>query len=184
MRIVVSGTHASGKSTLIEDFAAAHPEFEVLGDPFELVDAAADEPDATTYFAQLRSSAQRLHELDRSAKAIAERGPLDFLAYLDALDELRRPTRAPGLFRRGVALTAAAMERVDLLVLLPLAASPRIEVPHEEDRELRDAMNEALLELADDPDLIGRAPVVEIVGDRAERLRHLEAAIAGFTADS
>ncbi|UUE20380.1 ATP-binding protein [Microbacterium sp. J1-1] len=41
MRIVVSGTHASGKSTLIADFLAAHPDFLAarpeylsLGDPF------------------------------------------------------------------------------------------------------------------------------------------------------
>ena len=27
MRIVVSGSHCSGKSTLIEDFVAAHPEY-------------------------------------------------------------------------------------------------------------------------------------------------------------
>ena len=32
MRIVVSGTHASGKSTLISDFALRHPEFTVLPD--------------------------------------------------------------------------------------------------------------------------------------------------------
>jgi hypothetical protein len=178
MRIVVSGTHASGKSTLVGDFAAAHPDFEVLGDPFELVDAAGDEPDANTFFAQLRSSAARLHELDRNARAIAERGPLDFLAYLDALDELRRPTRVRGLFRRGVAVTAAAMERVDLLVLLPLTAATLIEVPDDEDRELRVAMNDALLELAGDEDLVGRTEVVEITGDRTDRLARLEAAIA------
>ncbi|MFC4138171.1 MULTISPECIES: hypothetical protein [unclassified Microbacterium] len=35
MRIVVSGTHASGKSTLIDAFAAEHPEYRVLPDPFE-----------------------------------------------------------------------------------------------------------------------------------------------------
>jgi hypothetical protein len=179
MRIVVSGTHASGKSTLIGDFAAAHPDFAVLPDPFELVDAAADEPDAATYFVQLRSSAERLLELAPSARVIAERGPLDFLAYLDALDELRRPTRAPGLFRRGVQLTAEAMAHVDLLVLLPLTADAAPAVPTDEDPELRAAMDDALLELADDPDLVGDTTVVEITGDHATRLARLEEATAG-----
>lgn len=32
MRIVVSGTHASGKSTLVSDFAVRHPDFVVLPD--------------------------------------------------------------------------------------------------------------------------------------------------------
>ena len=36
MRIVISGTHASGKSTLIADFASRRPEFEVFPDPYEL----------------------------------------------------------------------------------------------------------------------------------------------------
>jgi predicted ATPase len=176
MRIVVSGTHASGKSTLIADFAAAHPDFATLPDPFEMVDAAADEPDAITYFAQLQSSSARLLKLAPGARVIAERGPLDFLAYLDALDVLRRPTRAPGLFRQGVAPTAAAMAQADLLVLLPLSSA--IEAPDDEDRDLREAMNDALLELADDPDLVADTTVVEITGDRATRLAQLEAAVA------
>ena len=141
---------------------------------------AADEPDAATYFSQLRSSAARLLELAPGARAIAERGPLDFLAYLDALEALRRPTRVPGLFRRGVAITAEAMARVDLLVLLPLTAGAAAAAGLEdEDPELREAMNDALFELADDPDLVGATPVVEITGDCATRLARLQAAIAG-----
>ncbi len=180
MRIVVSGTHASGKSTLVADFCAAHPDFAVLPDPFELVDAAADEPDSATYFGQLRSSAARLLELAPGTRVIAERGPLDFLAYLDALDALRRPTRVPGLFRRGVPLTSEAMTRVDLLVLLPLTSGAAIIVPDEEDPEFREATNDALLELADDPDLVGDTAVIEITGDRATRLALLEDEIAGL----
>ncbi|SFS03762.1 AAA domain-containing protein [Microbacterium sp. cf046] len=181
MRIVVSGTHGSGKSTLIGDFAVRHREFAVLADPFELMDAAAEEPDAGMFFAQLRSSAARLLELSDEEAVIAERGPLDFLAYLDALDALRRPTRAPGLVRRGASLTAEAMARVDLVVLLPLTPSAGIELSADEDLELRDAMNDALLELADDPDLVGNAAVVEITGDAEHRLEQLEATIARLT---
>jgi hypothetical protein len=177
MRIVVSGTHASGKSTLIADFAAAHPRFEVLGDPFEDVDAALDEPDASTYFAQLRLAAGRLRRVPPSHLVIAERGPLDFLAYLTALSALRRPTRAPGLLGQAAALAADAMAFVDLLVLLPLSAGG-IPAPDDEDPLLRAAMNDALLELSDDPDLTGSATVVEIVGDRGSRVAQLAAAVS------
>ncbi len=179
MRIVVSGTHASGKSTLVADFAGAHPEFEVLGDPFELIDASADEPHAETFFAQLRLAAARLIELPASTDVIAERGPIDFLAYLDALESLRRPTRSRGLLRQGVETTTDAMGHVDLLVLLPLSRRDGIEVSADEDPELRRAMDAALLELADDPDLTGNATVVEIAGDRASRLRQLEQLVFG-----
>jgi len=177
MLVVVSGTHASGKSTLISDFAALHPEFEVLPDPFELLDDADVEPGTDSFFAQLQLSAARLTESDGGVPCIAERGPLDFLAYLDALVSLRRPTRSPELFRRGLETTAAAMARVDLLVLLPLAEADRIDVPADEDPELRSAMNDSLLELADDPDLVGNAGVVEITGSPSQRLAQLEDAI-------
>ena len=43
MRIVVSGTHASGKTTLIDDFVAAHGDFERWDDPFAFVDGALTE---------------------------------------------------------------------------------------------------------------------------------------------
>lgn len=177
MLVVISGTHASGKSTLISEFAALHPDFEVLPDPYELLDEADVAPGADSFFAQLQLSAARLSEPAPGASTIAERGPLDFLAYLDALISLRRPTRSPTLFRNGLAIAAAAMTRVDLLVLLPLTEADRIEVPADEDPELRDAMNDALLELADDPDLIGNGTVVEITGSPSHRLAQLEDAV-------
>lgn len=58
-----------------------------------------------TFFAQLRLTAARLAELPAGARVIAERGPIHFLAYLDALDALRRPTRSRSLLRQGVETT-------------------------------------------------------------------------------
>jgi hypothetical protein len=177
MRVVVSGTHATGKSTLIGGFASAHPDWVMLPDPFEDVDAAADEPDAGTFFTQLRLSAARLEE-DERRSVIAERGPVDFLAYLDALSSLGRPTRSAELFRRGIPIAARAMRSVDLLIVVPLEAR-RIDVD-DEDPVLREAMDAALLDLVDDPDVIGDAVVVEIAGDPASRLAQLESAIAAI----
>lgn len=174
MRIVVSGTHASGKSTLVADFAARNPGFTVLPDPFELVEASYDEPEAGMFWQQLRITAARLAELDAGSRVIAERGPLDFLAYLTALDTLGRPGRSPEAVRRGYAVTAAAMADVDLLVLLPLSARTPIAVPDDEDPDLREATDEALLELSDDPDLVGGATVIELAGAPEERLAELE----------
>ena len=177
MLVVISGTHASGKSTLICDFMARHPDFQMLPDPFEVLDDADVDPGTDSFSAQLQLAAARLTEPPRGVSRIAERGPLDFLAYLDALVSLDRPTRSPALFRSGLATTALAMAHVDLLVLLPLAESDYIEVSADEDPELRVAMNDSLLELADDPDLVGNAGVVEITGSPTQRLTQLEDAI-------
>ncbi len=178
MRIVVSGTHASGKSTLVADFCAAHPEFDHLPDPFELLDEFDDQPGASSFLTQLAASARRLEGLDPHSEVIAERGPLDFLAYLVALESLGRVRLPEEVIERAEAITRAAMQHVDLVLLLPLNSADEIWVHPEEDLSLRAAMNDALLELGDDPELIGdRALTVELTGDRQARLRALESAI-------
>lgn len=181
MRVVVSGTHGSGKSTLIGDFAVSHREWEILPDPYEYVDLAESVPGAAVFFQQLRIAADRLSE-PTAAPVLAERGPLDFLAYLHALDSLDRPSRSSDLLDRAYRLTSRAMSEVDLLILLPLNETDSIMIGADEDLELRAAMDMFLLELADDPDLIGTARVVEITGDRSRRLARLEDAIGELDA--
>ncbi len=178
MRIVVSGTHASGKSTLISDFALRHPDFTVLSDSFDLVDEAWDQPSAAVFAAQLRVTAQRLDPDEVAGNVIAERGPLDFLAYLLALDEVAGASSSPALLERSAIVTAEALGHVDLLVVLPLNSADAIEVGDDEDPELRSAMNDVLMDLVDDPDLVGsRLKVVEVVGSPSDRLRQLEALV-------
>ncbi|GAA2527391.1 hypothetical protein GCM10009860_03930 [Microbacterium mitrae] len=176
MRVVISGTHGSGKSTLLADFASGHAGWRTLADPFEDIDVAEQSPGAATYFAQLRIAAARLLA-PTDGPLIAERGPLDFLAYLQALDDLARPGRSSELLAQGYRLAERAMVNVDLLILLPLNARDAIQIPSDEDLELRDAMDAALLELADDADLTAGAQVVEITGERSHRLAQLEHAI-------
>ncbi|MFZ4896258.1 hypothetical protein ACL9RL_17585 [Plantibacter sp. Mn2098] len=176
----MSGTHASGKSTLVSDFALRHPEFTVLPDPFELVDETWDTPSAGLFAAQLRLSATRLSPEESPGKLIAERGPIDFLAYLLALDELSGMSGSDEILERSSAITLEALEHVDLLVVLPLTARDAIVPDADEHLALRDTMNDVLLELIDDPDVVGEhLEVVEIIGDRDRRLAALEALTVG-----
>jgi len=179
MIIVVSGTHASGKTSLIDAFTTAQPQFRILPDPFETLDEYRTDAGAGIFFQQLQVTAARLLELP-DGPVIAERGPLDFLAYLDALEQLGRPTRSAHHFRRGVDLCIEAMRKVDLVALLNLDPVHRIDVSGDEDPKLRSAMNDALLELADDEALTGGAEVVEIAGAPDTRLATLELAVASL----
>jgi len=179
MRIVVSGTHASGKSTLVSDFALAHPGFAVLPDPYELMDEAGDSPHPAMFATQLRLSAIRLDPAQSPGDLIAERGPIDFLAYLLAMEDRAGVSASHEVVERAFAITREALRHVDLLVVLPLTAGDGIRAGDDEHLWLRDAMNEALLDLIDDPDVIGeRTRVAEITGDRGQRLALLEALIA------
>ena len=180
MRIVVSGTHASGKSTLVSDLALALHGYDQQPDPFELVDDDGDPAGAASFVEQLLVAAERLVELPRGADVVAERGPLDFLAYLAALADLGRRTATPDLLAGLRATTVGAMAHVDVLVVLPLESPDGIRVPDDEDPDLRGAMDERLLELVDDPDLVGPATrVVEVAGSRASRLGQVLAAVTG-----
>ncbi|MFE6734615.1 AAA family ATPase [Microbacterium sp. NPDC057650] len=177
MRIVVSGTHASGKSTLIEAFAARHPEYRVLPDPFEeVLDDGFGELDAGLFERQLEIAARRLIALPPDSDVIAERGPIDFLAYLLALDRLGRPGRPHGSLDEGVQWAQAAAAHIDLLLVLPIDADAEIRVADDEDAALRDETDQVLLELIEQPDLTGPR-VVEIAGSPATRLSLMERVI-------
>lgn len=176
MKIVVSGTHSSGKSTLISDFLINHPRFAGLPDPFELLDASPDVAGPKMFAAQLRIAADRLVDLPSDAKIIAERGPLDFLAYLEACADLSGARFDQRSYDVLVELTREAMAHIDFLVVLPLTNTF---VPEEEDRELREAMHAALFDLIDDPGLVGNTTkIVEIDGSPSERLSSLEEILA------
>lgn len=167
MRIVVSGTHGSGKSTLISDFASVRPGYVRFDDPYESVDEI-DFAGVASFVAQFRLACSRLLA-NPTTSVIAERGPLDFLAYLMALDALGRGDTS-ALVQSGLAVARSAMDTVDLLVVLPPETS---DVPPEEDRPLRAAMADALLELIDDADVTGSARVVELAGSPERRLAEL-----------
>ncbi|MBD3940081.1 hypothetical protein IF188_00020 [Microbacterium sp. NEAU-LLC] len=176
MRIVVSGTHASGKSTVISDFTARHAEYVALSDPFDLIDEAWDAPGAASFAVQLRIAADRLLDDDLGDDVIAERGPLDFLAYLLALAELSGGSVSRELLSRATALAAEALRTLDLLVVVPLDERHPLVHDFDEHAELRETMNSVLLDLVDDTDLIGDLRVIELAGNRAQRLAALESA--------
>jgi hypothetical protein len=181
MRIAVSGTHCSGKTTLVEDFLERHPEYAHEPEPYEwLADGhgASFSADlcAADVWQQLETSVERLSVYAAPSNVIAERSPIDFLAYLEALHTLGREDTSR-MLAAARELVSRGMEHVDLLVILPL--NDDIGLPEDEDPELRDAMNSRLLEILDgaSDEIASPARVTEIAGTRRQRLAAVEAAI-------
>jgi AAA domain len=160
VRIAIAGTHCSGKTTLAVDFVAAHPEYAHEPEPYEWLVDPADVPDATDFFQQLELSVERLRAYPPGARVVAERSPLDFVAYIAALD--------PAAADEALELAARGMEQLDLIAVLPME---EIEAPEDEAPELREAMHERLVELLEREE---RVRVVEVWGNRRERLAALE----------
>ena len=163
--IAVSGTHGSGKSTLIASFLDAHGDFIHEPEPYEWLDES-------DFLEQLEFSLKRLHEYCRGERVIFERSPVDFLAYLRATGEL-------DLAKDALPLVARGLQQLDAIVFLPL--DPAIVVPEEEDRQLRVAVDDQLarLLLDDELGLIEQTSVrvIEAYGSLAERLATFESVL-------
>ena len=117
MRIAVSGTHGVGKSTLIDAFLRRHPEFVHEPEPYtvmveDLGEEFSAEPSVEDFRRQLDFNIERLSQHTPGENVIYERCPVDFLAYIHALDR----KGAEALLER----VSDAMQHLDLIVYLPL----------------------------------------------------------------
>src|SRR5688500_15229249 len=115
MRIAVSGTHHIGKSTLIGEFLHVHADFTHEPEPYammveDLGEEFSAEPSVEDFQRQLHFNIDRLRQHAPAERVIYERCPLDFLAYIDALD--------PNSVEELLDPISDAMQHLDLIVYL------------------------------------------------------------------
>jgi len=186
MRVAVSGTHCCGKSTLIDRFLITHTDFAHEPEPYTVLEELhgeifAAEPSADDFYRQLEFNIARLRSYNAGEMVIYERSPIDFLAYMLALDDLGRDKEAGWLAERSFGMVKNAIELLDLIVFLPLNDMDSNVMPDSEDEELRNAVDDRLVALLFDDDLnlfASRRPVVlEVRGSTEQRLLKIEAAL-------
>lgn len=174
MRIGISGTHGTGKTTLAEALCARLPGHVTAEEPYYLL--AEDEyefafpPSVENYRAMLERSIGSL--TSPLSLVVFDRTPLDYLAYLAA-------TGADPSGEADGATLRAAFARLDLLVIAPITPETERILPRAELPTLRSEMNEALLELArDDPlNAWGDIPLLELGGPLDGRVAAVLAAL-------
>src|SRR5262245_18638623 len=184
MRIAISGTHCCGKTTLIEEFLLLHKDFkheaeayEVLQD--ELGESFAAEPSAEEFRRQLEYCVQKISEYQDGDHVMFERCPADYLAYMLALQDLDRDSQAPQIAADSVLMAKSAMKYLDMIVLVRVSEQD-IEVPDEEDPELRMLVDEKLelILINNELDLLpDDLSIVEAIGSTHQRLQLLEDAL-------
>jgi hypothetical protein len=173
MRIAVAGTHCSGKTTLIDDFVDAHPEYRDEPEPYDLLRELGEEfpaaPSAEDFLRQLETGLSHWSAFRRGDQVICERSPYDFLAYLRALADLGREDAE--YFETGLEWVRDTRPLFDLVVYLPLG-QPRIAVPDDEDPELRATMDTCLhgILVDDSLGLLDDGSVCVATGSRIARL--------------
>jgi hypothetical protein len=186
MRIAVSGTHCCGKSTLVDEFLLAHPDFIVEPEPYTVLqddygELFAAEPSADDFYRQLEFNVDRLRRYRTADRVIYERSPVDFLAYLLALKDLRRDEAASRLADQALAVVMQAIGFLDVIVFLPINHLDGMLVPGSEDPELRSSVNQQLTAILVDDELnvfrVHRPLILEATGSTAQRLKLLESAL-------
>jgi hypothetical protein len=148
MRIGISGTHGTGKTTLAEALCAHLPGHPTADEPYYLLEEEGYEfgfpPSLEDYRVLLARSVQSL-TASLLPGVIFDRTPLDYLAYMAATGA------DPSDEAIAVALRPA-VGSLHLLVITPITPETERVLPAAELPGLRSQMNEALLELVyDDP---------------------------------
>jgi len=186
MRVAVSGTHCSGKSTLVDEFLLAHPEFAHEPEPYIVLsedygEVFAARPLAEDFYRQLEFNVNRLHLYEAGDLVIFERCPVDFLAYMLALADLGRDAHAARVIESSLPVVIGALERLDLIVFLPLDTTFSSVASGEEDLELRSVVDDRLVGLLRDDEqnlfVSSHPQIVEVDGSTARRLQMVERAL-------
>lgn len=161
MRIAVSGTHFSGKSTLVEELSSVLPGYLTVEEPYYLLMEEGHELD---FELQLERSIELLS--GGEPEVIFDRCPIDMLGYLLVLDEGFH-------IERWLRRVQAAIDTLDLIVFLPVEERDRIALPSSEDAGLRLEVDQKFKEIFLEDALDLEMEVVEVAGALPERVRQV-----------
>ena len=177
MRIAVSGAHRTGKTTLIEELSRVLPTCGVVDEPYYLLEEEGYE------FAEMPSLDDFELQLERSIECILTAGkdqlfdrcPADMLAYLishwdsDGFDlEVWLPR------------VRSAMQRLDLVVFVPVEDPDRVIVSDPEESELRRRVDEELRDIVIEDRWDFGVEAIEVTGNSRERARQVLAHVSGW----
>lgn len=160
MKIAISGAHNVGKTTLADDLHDHLPGYVLTKEPYyELEESGStfsDIPDVDDFIKQFEYSVKQIQE--STPDTIFDRCPIDFLAYIHALDPNRN---IASLFDTAQEMLSA----IDLLVFVPIENPDQpSELP-----KLRSKVNDILDTWIQDLDI----PVIEVSGTTPNRRNQL-----------
>lgn len=170
MRIAISGTHHSGKSTLVEELSSVLPAYLTVEEPYYLLveegHEFAEMPSVEDFGLQLERSLECLSGCEPDV--IFDRCPVDFLGYL-----LAHPDAEAFHLGKWLPRVQAAVDTLDLIVFLPVEEPDRIALPASVDAGFRLDVDQALKEIFLDDSLDLEMTVLEVTGALHERVRQV-----------
>lgn len=183
MRIAVSGTHFIGKSTLVNDFIEAHPEYKSDVEPYyKLQDEQMVElslaPGLDSLLEQLDYSIEQINSFANEKNIIFDRCPVDFIAYAMDVLELDLIDINDSEVAERFDDVKEALNNLDLIIFLPITKDNFIEYT-EENPEYRKDVDKCFKKIFRDDvcDIFpayGHPRIIEISGDRSTRIKKIE----------
>ncbi|OUT64618.1 MAG: hypothetical protein CBB70_12240 [Planctomycetaceae bacterium TMED10] len=134
MRIAISGSHSLGKSTLVHDWLAANPTFFHEEEPYR---ALRDwyEIDFRQKSTRLHNGIQLYYNVSRvmryasaTENVIFDRAPVDYIAYSQYTANHGTTDIDNAFIESMVPIVCEALERIDVLVFLPLTDKWQVEM--------------------------------------------------------
>lgn len=172
MRIAVSGSHGTGKSTLLAELAAHLTGYETVDEPYHLLDAsgyAFREPPTEDDFVALVEYAASLCSRRSARDVLFDRSPADYLAYLAA-------AYPHSVHDAQIAATAAALDTLDLAVFVPIERPDRTGLT--DSPKLRRRVDRVLREMLIEDAWPFAARAIEVSGSVERRVRQVLAELA------
>jgi len=163
VRVAVSGSHGTGKSTLIAAFVDLRPEYryepeayETLADDIPLTSSEGPSPEGLRSLLDFTIAAIS----ERSeACVVFERSPIDYLAYASACRDAWSGPTTREFLAAAVPAVRTSLRHLDLIALLPVSDAVRARPDEDErfrkrvDERLRRALIDDDFDLFDDRDL-------------------------------
>jgi hypothetical protein len=175
MRIAISGTHFSGKSSLVQALSEALPQYATIEEPYHLLQEEgyefAELPSIEDFELQLERAIQNLDET--LLNVIFDRCPADILGYL-----LSHTDAEAFNLKEWLPRVQTAIKKLDLVVFLPIEEPDRIVLPRSQDAAYRQLVDEKLHEVILENIFDFEVDVLEVSGNPQTRVELVLAHIA------
>jgi hypothetical protein len=182
MRVAVSGSHSTGKSTLIAAFLDARPDYahepeayEALADDVMLTSAEGPTPEGLELLLEYSLSA--VAGAAPGSSVVFERSPVDYLAYAAASRRSWPAGAVSGFIAAHAPSVRDSVRHLDVIVLLPVTRQGPVTGRPDEDSRFRRRVDERLRRalIDDDYDLFAgaRTIVTELAPSPERQLEEL-----------
>jgi len=174
MRIAISGTHFSGKSSLVQALSEALPKYTTVDEPYHLLQEEgyefAELPSIEDFELQLERAIENLEET--TPNVIFDRCPADILGYLLSHNDAEVFNLEEWLPR-----VQTAIKKLELVVFLPIEEPDRIVLPVSQDAVYRKRVDDKLREVILENIFDFEVDVLEVSGNLQTRVERVLAHI-------